>query len=65
MLARETCETSGKEVLGTSNTELRIAPFSYVLHFTRHGLWRWRTFHHSANSKDQLCLRLGPTPTTA
>ena len=31
------------EVFGTSNPELRIARFSHVSRFTRHGLWRGRT----------------------
>jgi len=33
--------------LRTPNFELRIAPFSHVSRFTRHGLWRWRTFSAS------------------
>ncbi len=27
------------EVFGTSNHELRVAPFAHVSHFTRHALW--------------------------
>jgi hypothetical protein len=26
---------------------VHVAPFSHVSHFTRHGLWRWRTFSAS------------------
>src|SRR5437867_10787131 len=35
------------EVLETSNRELRIAPISHVLRFTRHRLWCWQTFSAS------------------
>ena len=31
------------EVLGISNLECLIAPFSHISRFTRHGLWRWLT----------------------
>jgi len=33
----------GSEVFGTSNPELRIAPFSHVTRFSRTSLWHWQT----------------------
>ena len=43
---RERARVQGPKfrVFGTSNHELRIAPFSHVSRFTRHSLWRWRIF---------------------
>jgi hypothetical protein len=36
---------------GTSNHELRVAPFSHVSWFTRHALWRWRLVQHPDTGK--------------
>jgi hypothetical protein len=32
------------EVLGISNLEYLIAPFSHITCFTHHRLWRWQLF---------------------
>jgi hypothetical protein len=43
------------KVFRTSNPELPIAPFSHISGFTRHGLWRWRTFSHPARPVPSSC----------
>ena len=35
----------GRDEVGIQS--VYVAPFSYVSRFTRHGLWRWRTFSAS------------------